>query len=359
MDFRFTEDQLNFQTSVRKALEKECTAEHLRALWTTATGRSPERWAKLAELGVLGLLVPEPYGGLGMDEIDLVLLLEETGRVALPEPVLETAAVGVPLLAGLSRTKLAEHWLPKIANGEAILTVGHPVNPFVTDAHIADLLLLPHGDELHAVARDGVALQPQPCSDPSRRLFRVDWTPSADTRAAAGAEGQRLLAAGLDRAVLACAAQQLGLGQQMLETGVRYATERQQFGKAIGSFQAVKHMLANVAVRIEFARPVVYRAAFSVARGSATRAIDVSHAKVAASEAAVWAAKTVHQVHGAIGYTWECDLHIWMKRAWALDIAWGTGAWHRGRVASAVLDGTAPVATFGYTAPATDSTRAD
>ncbi len=351
MDFRFTEEQSNFQASLRNALEKECTPEQLRALWATETGRSEERWAKLAELGLLGVLVPEQYGGLGLHEVDLVLLLEETGRVALPEPVVETAAVGTPLLSALSTAQLAQQWLPRAASGDAVLTVGHPLNPFVADAHIADLLLLPHGHELHAVTRDRVALQHQPCSDPSRRLFRVDWTPRAETCAAEGAEVQRLLDAAADRAALACAAQQLGLGQQMLDMGVRYATERQQFGKPIGSFQAVKHLLANVAVRIEFARPVVYRAAFSVARDTPTRAVDVSHAKVAASEAAVAAAKAVHQVHGAIGYTWECDLHIWMKRAWALDATWGTSAWHRARVAAAVIDGAIPAATFGYNAP--------
>ena len=347
MDFRFTEDQLNFQASLRKVLEKECTPEHVRALWDTDTGRSPERWAKLAELGLLGILVPEAHGGLGMNEIDLVLLLEESGRVALPEPVVETAAVGAPLLR---TTQLAEQWLPKVAGGEAILTVGHPLNPCVTDAHVAHLLLLPHGDELHALHPEQVSLQHQPCSDPSRRLFRVAWTPAAATRVAQGAAATRALDAAFDRAALACAAQQLGIGQQMLDLGVRYATERQQFGKPIGSFQAVKHLLANVAVRLEFARPVVYRAACSVAHDSPTRAVDVSHAKVAASEAAVLAAKTVHQVHGAMGYTWECDLHIWMKRAWALDITWGTSAWHRARVAAAVIDGVVPAATFGYNA---------
>lgn len=345
MDFRFTDDQLNFRDSLRKALGKECTPEHVRALWGTDSGRSPDRWAKLAELGLLGLLVPEEHGGLGMNEVDLVLLLEETGRVALPEPVVETAAVGGPLLRD---THLAAQWLPKVAAGDAILTVGHPLNPFVTDAHVAHLLLLPHGDATHAVPREQVSLQRQPCSDPSRRLFRVVWTPTTETPLAQGADARRLLDAAFDRAALACAAQQLGIGQQMLDMGVRYATERQQFGKPIGSFQAVKHLLANVAVRIEFARPVVYRAAASVAHDSPTRGVDVSHAKVAASEAAVLAAKTVHQVHGAMGYTWECDLHIWMKRAWALDSSWGTNAWHRARVAAAVIDGVAPAASFGY-----------
>lgn len=350
MDFRFTDDQLTFQATLRKALEKECTPEQVRTLWDTETGRSPQRWAQLAELGLLGLLVPDEHGGLGLNEVDLVLLLEEAGRAALPEPAVETAAVGVPMLR---ETPLARAWLPKVAAGDAILTVGHPRNPFVTDAHIADLLLLPHGDALHAVPRERVTARRQPCNDPSRRLFRVDWTPTGETRVAQGPDAQRLLDAAFDRAALACAAQQLGVGQRMLDMGVRYATERQQFGKPIGSYQAVKHLLANVAVRLEFARPVVYRAAFSVAHTTPTRAVDVSHAKVAASQAALLAAKTVHQVHGAIGYTWECDLHIWMKRAWALDITWGTSAWHRARVAAAVVDGVAPATNFGYQAPAT------
>jgi len=348
MDFRFTEDQLSLQASLRKALEKECTPEHVRALWQTDTGRSTERWAKLAELGLLGLLIPEEHDGLGMNEVDLVLLLEETGRAALPEPVLETAALGARLLAG---TRLAAEWLPKLAAGEAIVAVGHPLNPFVTDAHVADLLLLQHADEMHAVPRSRVSLVHEPCNDPSRRLFRVDWAPRSETRLAQGAETGRLLDSALDRGALACAAQLVGLAQQMLDMGVRYATERQQFGKPIGSFQAVKHLLANVAVRVEFARPVVYRAAHSVAHDTPARAVDVSHAKVAAADAAVLAAKTVHQVHGAMGYTWECDLHIWMKRAWALEAAWGTSAWHRARVAAAVIDGSAPAATFGYNAP--------
>jgi alkylation response protein AidB-like acyl-CoA dehydrogenase len=346
MQFQFTEDQRGFQESVRKFLEKECTPAHIRALWQTETGRAPELWSKLAEIGVLGLLVPEAHGGLGSSEVDLVLLLEEAGRAALPEPVAETAAVGVPLLAALKRKTLSEQWLPKVAAGEAILTVGHQVNPFVADAHVAHLLLLQRGNEIHAVPRDQVTLEHQPCNDPSRRLFRVDWKPSGETCVARGEEGRRLLAAALDRAALAFAAQQVGIGQQLVDMAVRYATEREQFGKPIGSFQAIKHLLANVAVRIEFARPVVYRAAFSVAHDAVTRAVDVSQAKLAASEAAVLAAKTALQVHGAIGYTWEQDLQIWMKRAWAFDIAWGTGAWHRARVAAAVLDGAVLPETF-------------
>jgi alkylation response protein AidB-like acyl-CoA dehydrogenase len=339
MQFSFSEEQRTFQASMRTFLEHECTPQHVRALWDTDTGRSPERWARLAELGVLGVLVPERQGGLGMDEVDLVLLLEETGRAALPEPVLDTAAVGVPLLAGLEGSTLADGWLRRVAAGTAIVAVGHDANEFVADAHVADLLLMQHRDELHAVPRARADVERQLCNDPSRRLFRVTWSAASETRIARGRGAVELLSAALDRGALGAAAQLLGVGQQLVDLAVRYATQREQFGRPIGSFQAVKHMLANVAVRLEFARPVVYRAAASVAQGVATRAVDVSHAKVAAAEAAAQAARVALQVHGAMGYTWEVDLHIWMKRAWALALAWGSTAWHRERVARIVLDG--------------------
>ena len=339
MQFSFSEEQRTFQTSMRTFLEHECTPHHVRTLWETDSGRSAARWSRLAELGLLGVLVPERHGGLGMDESDLVLLLEEAGRAALPEPVLDTAAVGVPLLAGLEDSALADGWLRRVPQGTAILAVGHQVNAFVADAHVADLLLLQHDDELHAVPRARAALERQPTIDPSRRLFRVTWSPTNDTRVARGPAGRRLLAAALDRGALAAAAELLGVGQQLVDLAVRYATQREQFGRPIGSFQAVKHMLANIAVRLEFARPVVYRAAVSVARDVVTRVVDVSHAKVAAAEAAAQAARVALQVHGAMGYTWEVDLHIWMKRAWALALAWGSTAWHRERVARVILDG--------------------
>jgi alkylation response protein AidB-like acyl-CoA dehydrogenase len=166
-----------------------------------------------------------------------------------------------------------------------------------------------------------------------------------------GAAGGALWAAALDRGALGCAAQQLGVGQKLIDMAVDYACQRKQFGVPIGTFQAIKHMLADDKVRVEYARSVVYRAAHSVARGVASRSVDVSAAKVAASEAAVLAAKTALQVYGALGYTWEQDLHIWMRRAWSLDLAWGDGAWHRARVADAVIDGTLPAETFGYSAP--------
>ena len=343
MRFGFDEDRLLLQNSLRDFLASECPTQRVRALWDTPTGRSPELWKSLAELGVTGLLAPEAHEGMGMDETFLVLLHEEAGRAALVEPLVATS-VAVPLLVELGARALCERWLKPIAVGEAIVAVGHPVNAFVSDAHVASLLLLATDDEIHALAPADVALVRQPVNDPARRVYSVRWAPTAATRVARGPQARELLAAALDRGALACAAQLLGVCERLLDLAVAYAQQRVQFGQPIGAFQAVKHHLANVKVALEYARPVVYRAAHSVARRAATRAIDVSHAKVAAGEAAALAAKTALQVHGAIGYTWEQDLHVWMRRAWSLELAWGSGRFHRERIAEHVL---APDARIG------------
>jgi alkylation response protein AidB-like acyl-CoA dehydrogenase len=351
MDFLFGEDQLLLQRAVREFLEGECPAPRVRALWETPSGRDRGLWKRLAEIGLPGALVPDAHGGLGLDEIDAVLLFEEVGRAALTEPVVATAAVGAPLLRELGGEPAAR-WLPALAAGDALVAVGHPANAFVSDAHVADLLLLPHADALHALAPAQVELEPQRSNDPGRRLAAVRFTPAAATRVADGARARALLDAALDRGALACAAQALGAAQRMVELAVKHASEREQFGVPIGSFQAVKHMLADVAVKLEYARTAVARAAHSVARGARTRAVDVSMAKLLACEAATETAKTALQVHGAIGYTWEHELHLWMRRAWSLALEWGDGAWHRARLADAVIDGAHPAESFGYSAPA-------
>jgi len=348
--FTFSEDQRLLQATVRDFLDGEHLPERVRSLWSTESGRSPELWSQLSELGIPGLLVPESCDGMGMDEIDFVLLQEEAGRAALAEPIVSTAAVAVPLLRELASPGLSDRWLARIAKGDAIVAVGHPVTPFVSDAHVADLLLLHHAGEVHALPPDRVGLSAEPSNDPARKLFSVSWTPSAATRVADASAGAALWAAALDRGSLACAAQLLGVTDRLIEMASEYARQRHQFGKPIGSFQAVKHLLANVKVKLEYARPTVHRAAHSVARSVAQRGLHVSMAKLAASEAALAGAKTALQVHGAIGYTWEQDLHIWMRRAWSLDLAWGTADLHRRRVGDAILADDArlgPGTTFG------------
>jgi alkylation response protein AidB-like acyl-CoA dehydrogenase len=340
--FAFGDDQRLLQDAVREFLRKECAPDVVRALWADARGHAPALWAQLAELGVQGALVPEAQGGMGLDERDLVLLLEEVGRAALPGPVAACAAVAAPLLRELGGAT-AERWLARVGGGQAIAVVGHPANPFVTDAHLADLLLLARDGALHALEPAAVRLVPQPANDPGRRLHAVEWQPGAATRVADGAEAERLLAAAFDRGALACAAQLLGAADRMLELAVAYACQREQFGRPIGSFQAVQHQLADAKVRVEYARPVVYKAAWSVATGAPARAVDVSHAKLAAGEAAALAARRALQAHGAIGYTWEQDLHLWMRRAWSLALEWGAPPLHLARVSAFVLADGAPI----------------
>ncbi len=338
MRFRFTEEQRMLQSTMRAMLAKECTSADVKEAAKSDSGRSPERWARLAEMGVLGLAIPEAFGGSGLDEIDFVLVLEETGRALLPEPIVETAAVTAPLLRDAGRGDLAASWLPRIARGGAIVTIGLAGSPFVADAHMADLLLLERNGEVHAVAPNDASLRPQPSVDGCRRLFAVDWQPTASTLVASGGKAAELTAQAFDRGALAVAAQLVGVAHQLVVLSVTYAGQREQFGRPIGAFQAVKHLLANALLQVEYARPAVYRAAFSVAKSRASQGRDVSLAKAYASAAATLAARTALQVHGAIGYTEEHVVQLWMKRAWTLAAAWGTADWHRERIARQVVD---------------------
>ena len=340
MNFTFSDDQLLFQSSVREFLAGEVTPTRVRASWEREDGRDPALWQQLTELGLVGLTVPEEFGGLGMSELDFVLLAQECGYVALPEPLVHTALVAVPLLRQLGG-ELAAQWLPRIAAGDAKVVVGLQQNLLVEDAHVADLLLLQQGDAWYALAPTQVDLRHNESVDPSRRLYAVAMK-SGTSPLVTGAQAEALTTAALDRGALGCAAQALGLAQRMVDMVVSYSADRQQFGKAIGSFQAVKHLMANVAVRLEYARAPVHRAAYSLSQGEACASHAVSQAKLGACEAANLAAKNSIQVHGAMGYTWEVDLHIFMKKAWALTNSWGDSAFHKARIADYIFsDGAA------------------
>jgi alkylation response protein AidB-like acyl-CoA dehydrogenase len=339
MDFTFTEDQLLFQESVRDFLVNEVTPEKIRELWETETGRSEELYGQLVELGLTAMTVPEEFGGLGMSELDFVLLAQECGYVALPEGLVNTVLVAVPTLVNGSNDELKAQWLPKIAGGEAKVAVGLEQNLLVEDAHVADLLLLEQGGTIYAVTQDKVSLTYNPSVDPSRKLFAVEFN-TAD--AAVVAEGEVAVKAMLNRGALGVAAQSLGLAQRMIDISVQYTSERQQFGVAIGTFQAVKHHMANIAYKLEYAKAPVTRAAYALANGLSQADLYVSSAKFAACEVADLAAKNCVQVHGAMGYTWEVDLHIFMKKAWAFNNTWGDAAFHKNRVAAAIFaDGAA------------------
>ncbi len=335
MDFTFSEDQLLFQDSVRDFLTSEVSAERIRASWESETGRDDALWLQLAELGLTGITVPEAQGGLGMNAVDFVLLAQECGYVALPEPLVNTALVAVPLLVELGG-ELAENWLPKVASGEARVIAGHAGNGLAEDAHVADLLLWSDDAGLFALTPQQMQLRHNASVDPSRRLFHIERTDDS-VPLLTGDAALALAATMRNLGALGAAAQALGLAQRMIDLSVQYTSERQQFGQAIGAFQAVKHHMANVAVRLEYARAPVARAAYSVAHGLDRAGQDVSHAKLVACEAANLAAKNSIQVHGAMGYTWEVDLHIYMKKAWALANTWGDAGYHKQRIGESVL----------------------
>ena len=343
MDFTFTDDQLTFREAVSRFLMVEAAPEMLREIWETDSGRSPDLRKNIAEQGLTALSVPEDCGGLGMDDVAWALMTQELGYYAIPDSLADAAYVATGLLNALpAGTAEREAWLGRIAEGSIRIAVDHPVNPLVADANPADLLLLANGDEVHAVARSAVKVESNASIDLSRRLGSVSWTPSAATLLAEGEAGRALWAQTLNRGAVSVAGQLLGLAQRMLDLSVDYVAQRKQFGKPIGSFQAVKHHLADVATQIEFAKPVLYRAAYALALQEAGVDARVSHAKLACGEAAWLAARKGIQVHGAMGYTWEVDLQMFMKRAWALDASWGDRGLHKSRIADAMLaDGAA------------------
>lgn len=296
-------------------------------------------WHKLAGLGVTALTVPAQWGGLGASPLDLVVCCEEIGHHALPGPVAESLAA-VPLLltelcaehlcaAGRRDEELCADWLTRLAGGDLLATLAMPPwLPYAVDADAAGLVLLASADTIR-LATPGARHE---SVDGSRWLCEVrGGRVVAHGPAVAGAI-RRALATG----ALASAAQLLGAGRALLEASVRHATQRTQFGRPVGAFQAVKHRLADVAIGLEFARPLLDAAAVALAGRDATAGRDVSAAKVACADAAHQAARAALQVHGAIGYTREHDLSLWLTKVRALLPAWGTQAEHRAIVLAAV-----------------------
>ncbi len=356
MRFAFTDDQLAFRDAVRDLLAKECPPEVVRAAWPDGTDAHGARkgegsradadrvakvWTDLAEMGVLGIAVSEDAGGLGMSEVDWVLLAEETGYAAVPHPFVETACVAAPLadatgdphgvLAGLVDGSRQAGVLPLTTTNVAW---GDAITYLVSLDH--------HGSDDSWVARrikGGLAVGDTPEArrtlvdvlDPGRHVVKLGaWQSDAGFGTSADAERA------FDRGALGTAAQLVGLGRRLLDLTVDYVGERTQFGVPIGSQQAVKHHLADAAMKLRFAAPATYAAAWALATDQPDAARAVSTAKALASDAARLTARSALQCHGAIGYTVEYDLHLYLKRAEALVRTWGDAPWHRRRVASSL-----------------------
>jgi alkylation response protein AidB-like acyl-CoA dehydrogenase len=340
MEFAFTEDQLTITQAARDMLLETCTAGDLRSLLERDSAHDGARWATICDMGLIGILAPEDSSGLGMSMVDLIGIAEAAGYVGLPEPLIDMAGVTVPLLASLDDNK---GWLDKVLAG-AVVAVGHPVNPFVLDADSADALLLADGDDVHLVERAAVTLTRAESFDPFRRLFTVDWAPNAATKVGTGWGDTA------DRGAVLAAAQMIGLAQRCIDLAVAYAKDRVQFGKPIGSTQAVKHMIASAQVKVEFARPVVHAAAAELPLGTLASRARIAHAKIAAGAAADVASRMAVQAHGAMGMTYEVDLHLYLKRAFALNYAWGTPADHRDTISTRIANlASGPHTTFAST----------
>ncbi|MFD8377984.1 acyl-CoA dehydrogenase family protein [Streptomyces sp. NPDC059679] len=331
MRFLLDQEQKDFGHTLDRMLSAAGTPGAVRA-WARGE-REPGRavWGRLGEAGVFALAIPEAYEGAGPLPVELAVAYVEAGRHGVPGPLVETAAAAV-LLATLAErgdaaAAAAKDWLPRIAAGQAMVTLAAPAGgPYALDADAADAVFAVEGERLRAAPGHGPV---QPSLDPARRLARPlgggETLASGPAVAAAAARAA-------DWAAFATAAQALGTGLALLERTVAYARQRTQFGRPIGSFQAVKHQLADVLVALEFARPLLYGAALALADGTGRAGAEVAAAKVAAGEAAYAAARTALQLHGAIGYTDEYDLSLWLRKARALRAAWGSPSVCRARV---------------------------
>jgi alkylation response protein AidB-like acyl-CoA dehydrogenase len=318
--------QSELRATAASALAELCTTEHLRQAWTAQSAISRDRWRRLATIGLTSVTLPDRYGGLGASDVELVPLLEEVGYVALPEPVAD-AAVGASLLAEAA-PEVAEQWLPGLASGDVVMTASLPCAPMAEHAADADVAVIVVGDSLHVVDAQQATWARHPSIDGARRL---------DTLASALPPPVGLVAAvqtAVDRATLHRAAMLIGLGRRCLDLSVAYARDRHQFGRPIGSYQALRHRMADDWTALEFARPLVWRAAWSVAHGHRDASLHVSMAKAAAGDAATSAGRTAVQVHGAMGYTFECDVHLFLKRILALASSHGDSHQHRRRIAA-------------------------
>jgi alkylation response protein AidB-like acyl-CoA dehydrogenase len=328
MDFQLTPEQDGFAQSLGELMARADSVAAARAWAAGDAEPGLALWRRLAEQGVNGLVVPEEQGGLGGTAVDLVVAFEALGHHLAVGPWIESAAY---LALGLEGDDLAA-----VAEGAVATVAVPPLVPYALDADVAEKVYVPSaggGFETVADAPSSTTGEVLRSVDTTRRLFSIQPEPHGG-RAASEASGQTRPdpTDAFDLAVLACSAELLGCGERLLADSVDYVKQRKQYGRTIGSYQAIKHSLADVRIALDFARPLVLGAALD----QDNRSRSVSAAKVAAGDAAYRASRVALQVHGAIGYTAEFDLGLWMNRVRALVGAWGGAGYHRGRIADSL-----------------------
>lgn len=372
MDFGLSEEQELLQRSAAEFLAAECPPKLIRELAGDDDGFPRVLYRTMAELGWLGLIVPSEYGGTGLSLLDMALLMEQLGRAAVPGPFFSSAVLATLALRTAGNAAQRRTWLPRLAAGEAIGTLawneasdrldapgitarmrrrgaGYRLTGekrFVTDAHVADVIIgafrsgvANEAITLCAVPRDtpGVSITPLRGIDLTRRASIVQFDDAEISASAVlGAEhqGWKTLSRVFDAAAVVLAADSLGGAERVLEMAVEYAKTRQQFGRPIGSFQAVKHMAAEMISEIEPARSLVWYAAYAFDALPRERSRAASLVKACLNDVYSRSANRAVQIHGGVGFTWEHDLHFWFKRAKWNELAFGDTAYHRERIAT-------------------------
>jgi alkylation response protein AidB-like acyl-CoA dehydrogenase len=339
MDFDLSDDQQALRDAALDLLAKRCPVERVREVMDAggAGGFDPELWAAMADQGWLGVVTPEHRGGLGLGMVEAAILLEQTGAHLAPVPlaphllaVLATQhlddhpdGLGEALATGGRIGTAARTSLTRNADG----TVSGRTEPVVFGA-TASVLVVPAGDELVAVDLAGVPRSPEPAMDRTRELAWIELAAAPATTLGDAAARD----AHLNRGALAYAADMLGCAEAVMGLAVDYAKQRHQFGRPIGSFQAVKHRCADMLVDVEGMRSAVYYAAWALGAGDPEASVAASTAKIWCSDAGLRVAESALQVFGGLGFTWDCDVHLYLKRAQLDQLTFGDATWHRARL---------------------------
>jgi alkylation response protein AidB-like acyl-CoA dehydrogenase len=368
LDFSFTEEHEELRATVRAFLAAKSDEAAVRAQMATERGYDPAVWTQLAEqLGLAGLIVPEEHGGAGMGYVELLVAMEEMGRSLLCAPYLGTSVFAASALIECADPTVQKALLPEIGAGRAIVSVAHAepggrwdlagiamsarakgdgfdldgTKAWVLDGHSADVLLVvARGEDglgLYRVDADaeGMTRTLVPTLDTTRKLAHVELAATPATRISTGdqtANFGRVLA----KTVAALAAEQVGGAQRCLEMATGYAKTRLQFGRPIGSYQAIKHKCADMLVSVELAKSAAYAACFAAAEDGDDLLEAAALAKAYCSEAYFTAAAENIQIHGGMGFTWEHPAHLYLKRAKSSDLLFGDAAYHRERLADEV-----------------------
>jgi alkylation response protein AidB-like acyl-CoA dehydrogenase len=331
MNFELTDDQRAIQRTARDFLAAEYPPAEVRRLaYDSPRGFTDDGWARICELGWPALLIAEEHGGLGLGVVELAVVQEELGAALAPSPFLSTV-VAAALIADAGSDDQRARWLPALAAGEARGTVAtlreDGAWTAVPDADGADVVVVREG-EGWALAQEASA-DALDALDSTRRLWRVQ---AAGELEALPGDGAR---AG-DIAAVAVAAESVGVARRAMDMAVHYAKEREQFGRPIGAYQAVSHACAQMLLEVEGARSTSLYAAWALDHEPESGPLAASMAKAYASDAGWRVPAASLQVHGGIGFTWEHDLHLWLKRGKANAYLWGAPREHRARVADLI-----------------------